>query len=288
MMRSRWLLLGMAAALMLGFFAGPASAAKTLTFSNQPADAVKGQAITTVALDALDGTLSGDSIQVLAASNTRVTLTSVPASSLSKTVRADGNGVATFTNISIGAPGTYVLRATASGSDPATSNSFRVFDAGKACDSSSPLCDPSTGVLTNKGMTAKVAGTSTGSGVVAVSLGIESAPVCPGDGPQYNHGPSVVSSFWNNINGEIVITMTISKAWDQQQSNNGASFYQVCFTYDIAGKTFTDKFGTPNVTTGLLPDCGPKQGPPCVQSKSKDQKGNVLIVIRVLEDAKCH
>ena len=287
MKRSRWLLLGMAAVLLAGMFASPVGAAETLTFVTQPANAVRGQTITTVHLDLTDGTVDGSFIQVLTAPNRRVNLTSVPASSLNKTVLSDGAGLATFTDISISAPGLYTLKATTTPTvPPATSNQFKIFDAGEACDSSTPLCDPITGSLGNRGMTAKAAGTSSDNGVIGVSLNIESAPVCPGDDPAlYNHGPSVVSAFWEHIDSEVVITLTISKAWDQDQPQNGAAFYQVCFTYDIVGKTFKDKFGN-TVEVGLLPDCGPRQGPPCVQSRTKDQKGNVKIVIRSLTDPK--
>jgi len=285
MKRSRWLLLGMAAVVMVGMFAVPASAAKTLTFLTQPAHAVKNQTITNVQMDAADGTLNGALVQVLAGANTRVTLTSAPASSLSRTVRADGDGVATFSGISIGTPGTYSLVASANSFDSATSNSFLIFDSGEAC-SGNAVCDPATGALTNAGMIAQAAGRSAAGGIVGMGLDIQSAPVCPGDDPAlFNHGPSVVTAFWDGIDGEVVVTLTISKAWDQLQANNGASFYQVCFTYDIAGKTFTDRFGNV-VEVGLLPDCAPGQGPPCVQSRTKDRKGNVKIVIRSLSDPK--
>jgi hypothetical protein len=278
----------MAAVLTLGFFtAAPTSAASSVSFTTQPADTLKTETITGTPLDALDGTVDGPFVAVQAVPNSTVTLTSNPAG-FQTTVATDGSGLATFTNISLSVPGTYTVTATSPNKGPKTSNHFRIFDAGDACGASDPTCDPSTGTLANRGQTAKVVGNpAQGGGVIAVSLDIESAPVCAGDGPQYNHGPSVVSAFWENIDGEVVISLSISKAWDQAQSNNGASFYQVCFTYDIAGKTFTDKFGN-TVSTGLLPDCGPKQGPPCVKSRSKDQKGNVLIVIRVLEDARCN
>jgi hypothetical protein len=289
MKRSRCVLSAMAAVLTLGLFtAAPTSAASTLTFTTPPADALKTQPITGTPLDALDGTVDGPFVAVQGTPNSTVTLTSSPASFAPTTVATDGNGVATFTSISIATPGTYTLTATSPNKSPATSSPFRIFDAGDACGNSDPTCDPSTGTLANKGEITKVAGNpTTGGGVIAVALDIESAPVCNGDGPQYNHGPSVVSAFWENIDGDVIITQTISKEWDQLQSNNGASFYQVCFTYDIAGKTFTDKFGNQNVTTGLLPDCGPKQGSPCVKSRTKDKKGNVIIVIRVKEDAHC-
>lgn len=287
MKRSRWLLLCLVTIFLVGLIATPSSAAKVLAFSTQPADAVKNQTITTLDLDALDGTINGSFVQVVAEQNVRVTVTSVP-SGVSRTVRAGADGVATFSNLSIGTPGTYTLTASAGGGwDSATSNSFRVFDSGEACGGSNATCDPVTGNLNANNETAKVSGNSNGDGVVGVALNIESAPVCPGDNEtEFNHGPGVLSAFWDNIAGEVVITLTISKAWDQLQPRNGASFYQVCFTYDQPGKTFTDKFGSV-VETGLLPDCGPQTGVPCIQSRSKNNKGNVVIVVRSPVDAKC-
>jgi hypothetical protein len=285
MKRSRWLLLGIVAMFTVTLLAAPASAAKALSFVTQPDDAIRNQTITTLPLDALDGTIDGSFIQVLADNNVRVTLTSVP-SGLSKTARAGADGIATFSTASIGTPGTFTLVASANGWDPATSDSFRIFDSGEAC-SGGAVCDPLTGSLNANNETAKVAGASNGGGVVGVALNIESAPVCPGDSDtEFNHGPGVLSAFWDNIGGEVTITLTISKAWDQIQPRNGASFYQVCFTYDQSGKTFPDKFGNV-VETGLLPDCGPSVGPPCIVSRNKNNKGNVVIVVRSPVDAKC-
>ncbi|MFY9587269.1 MAG: carboxypeptidase-like regulatory domain-containing protein [Actinomycetota bacterium] len=287
MKRSRWLLVGLVTIFIIGLLAAPSSAAKALSFVTQPSDAIRNQTITTLPLDALDGTVDGAAIQVLASSNTRVTLSSVP-SGTSQTVRAGADGIARFPSFSIGTPGTYTLVATANGFDPTpASSSFRIFDAGEAC-SGGGTCDPSTGNLNANNETAKVAGTSNGGGVVGVALNIESAPVCAGDSDtEFNHGPGVLSAFWNNIGGQVTITLTISKAWDQIQPRNGASFYQVCFTYDQPGKPpFTDKFGN-LVETGLLPDCGPSVGPPCIASRNKNNKGNVVIVVRSPVDAKC-
>jgi phospholipase C len=71
----------------------------------------------------------------------------------------------------------------------------------------------------------------------------------------------------------------VAKEIDQQQPNNGVAHYQVCLLSPDA--PFTDRFGNQDVTLGFLPDCGPPAplGPPCVQSKTKSQGGNVLIVV---------
>lgn len=288
MKRSRWLLLSMATIFAIGLLAAPASAAKTLTFSTQPSNAIKNQTITTIPLDQLDETIDGSFVQVLAAANTRVTVSSVPAG-VSRTVKAGADGIATFSNLSIGTPGIYTLTATANGWDPASSGEFRIFDAGEAC-SGGAVCDPSTGTLNNKGMIATVSGASQGGGVVGVALNIDSSPVCPGDDPvNFNHGPSVLTAFWDNMDGDVLMTLTISAAWDREQPRNGASFYQVCFTF-ANGKTFRDKFWTPGadeVEVGLLPDCGPQTGVPCVQSRTKSPKGAVIVVIRSPVDPVC-
>lgn len=293
MKRSRWLLLTLSAVLLLGALAGaPASAAKSVTFLTQPANTLMGQTITAASLDEVDGTVDGPYVQVQATPNTTVTLTSSPAG-LNEMVMADGSGVATFTSISIATPGQYTVTASSPQWDPATSNSFLVLETADACSGNSK-CDTTVGTLAGPtGETARVVGTPDGSGVVGVAKDIQSLGTCPGDSDTlFNHGPSVISAFWENMDGEVIITLTISKAWDQFQPQNGASFYQVCFTYDLIlengqPKTFKDKFGD-TVVTGLLPDCGkPDQGPACVKSRTKDKKGNVLIVIRALEDPLC-
>jgi hypothetical protein len=293
MKRSRWILLATIAVLMAGFVtAGPATGAKALAFGGQPADAEKGLAITTVKFDASDGTATGPFVTVIASSNTRVTV-SITGGSALQTVRADGNGVATFENLTIGTPGTYTLTATANGFDPSpASSSFRIFDSVDTCGGQSTTCNAPTGTLKDNRLVASFTGTSTSGGILASSIGIEGAPTCTGDGSYFNSLPGVVSAYWTNIDGEIVVTLTVSKSYDQEQANNGANFYQVCFTYDDIRlpngdpKTFTDRYGNENVTTGFLRDCGPKIGPPCVQSRSKDNKGNVKLVLRIPEDMK--
>jgi hypothetical protein len=296
MKRSRWLLLTLSAVLLLGVLAAaPASAAKSVTFVTQPAATLMGQTITSVSLDQVDGTVDGPFVQVQAVPNSTVNLTSNPAG-LNASAISDGSGIATFTGISgisLATPGEYTLTASSSQWGPATSSSFLVLETAAACSGNSK-CDTTVGTLAGPtGETARIVGTPEGSGVVGAAKDIESLGTCPGDSDtQFNHGPSVISAFWENMDGEVIITLTISKAWDQTQPQNGASFYQVCFTYDLIlengqPKTFEDKFGE-TVVTGLLPDCGrPDQGPACVKSRTKDKKGNVLIVIRALEDPLC-
>jgi hypothetical protein len=58
-----------------------------------------------------------------------------------------------------------------------------------------------------------------------------------------------------------------------QQANNGAAFYQVCYESPTA---FKDRFNN-TVNLGWLPDCkNVSNVPPCVQSITKDNAGNVL------------
>lgn len=293
MMRRTVLRLIVAATLVTGSMligAAPAPAAKTLTFGNQPADSQKNKPITATQFDANDNVIDGPYVTVQAGANTRVTVAIDGGANL-QTVRADGNGVATFTSLSIATPAVYTLKATASGWDPGFSNSFRIFDTVVTCSSNSPHCDTgAVGSLGANDMTAQVEGTAASPGLVAASLGIEDID-CPDFDPATMTAlPTTVSMFWENLSGEVVITLTIDKEYDHSQTNNGANFYQICFTYDIAGKTFKPRGWQPGdseVTVGLLPDCSPRQGPACIESRSKDKKGNVLLVVRVFEDAKC-
>ena len=294
MKRSRLLLLAITGALLVGVVAaGPASGAN-LVFGNQPADSQKGLVITSTKFDANQGGIDGPLVTVLAPANTSVTV-SITGGSALQTVVADGNGVATFDNLKIGTPGTYTLTATASGlNSSATSNSFRIFDSVATCNPNVGPCHAPTGSLKNNDLIADFTGSSVSGGILATSIGIESAPTCSAPaGTPYNPLPGVVSAYWTNLNGFVNVTLTVSKAYDQRQSNNGVSFYQICFTYDdikdVNGnpKTFADRYTGAQVTSGFLPDCGPKVGPPCVVSRNKTN-GQPIITLRIPEDMRFH
>ena len=62
-----------------------------------------------------------------------------------------------------------------------------------------------------------------------------------------------------------------------QTPNNGAAFYQVCYSSDTA---FVNRSGNV-VNTGLLPDCNAATPPPCVVSITKDKAGQIVEKVSV-------
>src|SRR5206468_6413232 len=131
-------------------------------------------------------------VTVLASANTRVTV-SITGGAALQTVRANGDGVAIFDNLTIDTPGTYTLTATANGYDASpASSSFRIFDSVSTCGGSSATCHSPTGNLKNNNLVADFTGTSASGGLLATSIDIEGAPTCTGDGSYCNSLPGVV------------------------------------------------------------------------------------------------
>src|SRR5262249_31728983 len=106
-------------------------------------------------------------------------------------------------------------------------------------------------------------------------------------GDSFNHAPAVTSGTGYNFTSTAPKLMVgkIPKAIVQQQPNNGAAFYRVCFEADVP---FTDRDGnlqTPDPITGLagpalLPDCNDAaSNPPSVQSITTPNAGDVLITL---------
>lgn len=84
-----------------------------------------------------------------------------------------------------------------------------------------------------------------------------------------------------DLSRTLTQTLSIAKAVVDQQPNNGAGNYVLC--YDAAGNTnhttFVDSGGQ-TVTVGFLPTCstaGLPAGNPCIESITKTQGGDLLI-----------
>ena len=77
------------------------------------------------------------------------------------------------------------------------------------------------------------------------------------------------------------VVIRIPKAQVQADPNNGAAFYQICYSNDSG---FIDRFGNavPANQESLLPDCifndaGVATNAPCVHLRNKTQAGDMLI-----------
>ncbi len=207
------------------------------------------------------------------------------------------SGVASFPALSLDKPGPYTLKA----SSPAASNTpvsgqFMVSDtvatcSGNGCSFTVPGGDNTYTTTPKRGSNGATFATSLNLPGLRVSCDFG-----PFDYPDSRQPNSVwyVYDDGNTGSGKTNVII-IDKAVVQATSENGASFYRVCYTSPDA---FTDRTGqpapadpwtTPNAAgqvgpsvyfgttwyTGLLPDCA-KKNPvaPCVVSWTGDSGGN--------------
>jgi hypothetical protein len=187
-------------------------------------------------------------------------------------------GVATFSSLSIDAPGTYTLRVTSPGLTSATSDAFRIDQVAVACVEDVTCSASLANGTTTFGVTAP-GNAGTDAGVLVLDNGIGVAIDCAGY-DELTATPTVIEG----PNRAKTVTSTIDKRTMNQLPNNGAAFLQMCFG---APYTFATRPGTPltGVDTngdsvadffyGLLPDCG---APPCVSSRNKTKAGDGVIV----------
>lgn len=273
-----------------------------LAWVTQPADAKVGQAVTSTPYDAVDGTVSGPSIEAQVesapygdASRTRVTFSSAEvtlqigvdpnqpeaSAGLSGTTTATAaSGLATFT------PGPridlhgldYTLLASSAGMTSGQSGQFNVSDA--AGDCSKGQCNN----LKTNGNTvnASVSSTST-SGVVALSIGVLDDLTCAG----YTPNPQQQSVTIFPLDVSSGSTMTVEITVLASIVDRAASQHRVCWA---STRTFTERDGTQadavtiageSMFQGLLPDCA-KRNPvaPCQITPSKqDKQGNVTLKV---------
>ena len=289
-----------------GFLLDPASAGNlsgTLTGScslaftsdGQPAGTAAGAVITSafdsqggpVKVEVLDG--SGQLITRSTAAVT-VAIGSNPGSgSLSGTVTANASGgIASFTNLSIDRPGIgYTLTATSPGITPATSADFTIWGSIQHC--STTPCSASSSTTTTTGTVTTSSASTTqllGFGIGGVSF------TCGGT---YHELSDPISfdvfspSGLAQPSAQFTASLEISKTVVQASGRPGASQWQICYA---SQQPFTAQPGTSGTTmiggvtynTGLLPDCSPSQGAPCVQARTKDNAGDVVVTFLATGD----
>ena len=189
-------------------------------------------------------------------------------------------GLATFGNLSVDAPGTYRLQATAPGAQPATSVPFTVQQVAIQCFEDVD-CAGSLATSRSQVDAAAFARPGTDAGFLQLSFNTGFRPDCAG----YEE----YSSDWALVlapDRQKLVTYTIDKRVMNASPNNGASFLQMCFA---APFTFATRAGAPPAEADVdgdghtdwyyatLPDCG---APPCVASRHKDRAGSGVIEVR--------
>ena len=187
-------------------------------------------------------------------------------------------GVASFSNLSIDAPGSYTLKASSPGLSSATSGAFRVDQVAVTC-AEDVTCSATLANGTTRFDVTAAGNAGTDAGVLVLDNAIGVAIDCTGY-DELTATPTVIEG----PNRAKTVTSTIDKRTMNQLPNNGASFLQMCFG---APYTFATRPGTPltGVDTngdsvadffyGLLPDCGTA---PCVSSRNKTKAGDGVIV----------
>ena len=257
----------------------PCSEPTALQFVTQPADAEIDTVITSVAGDPAAPSIQ---VEVVDGAGQRVedsdalislSLTGEPAAAkLTGNTAAAVDGVASFPSLEIDSAGRdYALTATAEGLTPATSDTFSIWDDLKIC-TVGVLC---RGEVTGDDMGAETTTTSATPGLLAMSLGVDDV-AC---GDSANHAPEVLTLDPRGLDGTATVTITISKEHDQQQSNNGVSFYEVCFQGDAKpGETEPPPAYLLPLCTSPLPS---ELAEPCLASRTKTQAGAVLLVVHM-------
>jgi hypothetical protein len=260
----------------------------TLSFVDQPANALANAAITSMGFQAGSpvevkaGDSNGDPIAGVTVNVSLLSPGGVAASLAGATTSvSDANGLAAFTSLSVDRPGYFNLHATANGFAPQDSSVFLI--AQVACR---------TSVCTSESLSTK----STGATVTLVSpssLDILSAGL-----GGYTYDCAGYASVTDPLGFDVwtadgrtfdpaassQVTLDISKQTVTISPNNGAPFYQICYASSVS---FPTRTGTavqttiPGSTTpffvGLLPDCSSSIPAPCVVSRHKGPSGDVLI-----------
>jgi hypothetical protein len=288
----------------IGFGTITASAATSLSFVGEPANAGVGAAITTTDFNVPAG---GPVTVQASAGQPSVTVTlclqnfsdANPSSDRcpsplgdpgfefggTTTRRADRTGLASFGNLTVAQNGEFVAYAKASGATPDTSVPFRIYDDFKVCANGSLDCNKSFGDLVSDQMSASVAGQRDGTAVIGGALDLDAFDC--GDIGVNSHAPHIFSFFVSGIPGAKTVVMVVAASFDKENAENGSAGYRVCFV-DDSGATPT--------TPRLLPNCSPSVTTDCVQSINKRGNskkappgaapGDVIITV-VLADGRC-
>ncbi|MFB3737962.1 MAG: hypothetical protein ACE14W_03225 [Candidatus Velamenicoccus archaeovorus] len=193
------------------------------------------------------------------------------------------NGVAAFTNISIGTTGEgYQLLATAPGFTDASSAPFSIGDA--ACPPNADCTFTETTEGTIGSTTGNVINGISSNGGPNGGVIISSSSNVAGDQIDcdgYTEHTNVTTTFTVTTGQMKTVTVTIDKKLVQADPDNGAAHYLVCYQNDTG---FYDVNGdwVPAGESGVLPDClGDLSNLPCRFSANKTKSGVMVIVYKV-------
>ena len=202
------------------------------------------------------------------------------------TVHAVG-GIAPFASLSIDKAGTgYSLAASSPGIAPDTSAFFDIWGSLTGCSGS---CSGSASSKT----TTEAITTSGSNDVLGIGLGGKSY-LC---GTSYSQTTDPVSFDLLDSSGtamggaEFSGTLEILKDAVKSSGHPGASSWQICYASTqaftpVPGTSGSVVFGSDTYFTGLLPDCSGTQLAPCVQARTKDNAGDVVITFLAIGDPK--
>jgi hypothetical protein len=279
---------------------GPSSLSTNITgacalrFVTQPASARVGQTITGTAYTPTGPAIS---VETVDGNGVRTTTSGTPITmsigaaaglgTLGGTLTVSTiNGLASFGDLSINAPGTYALRAstTVGGFTSVASNTFRVDTAAIACPEDITCTGTISDKTTKVDVTAIADPNSPDAGILTLSFGAGYVLDCAG---YTEFSPDTTLLTYSTDSRPKNLTVTIDKKQMNLLPNNGASFLNLCFgapaPFPTAGGgtavqqgTFDwNADGTPDpVYVGLLPDCG---APPCVDHRNNNGQGDGVL-----------
>jgi hypothetical protein len=205
-----------------------------------------------------------------------------------RTVATGADGVATFADLRISrsAEG-YTLTASAPDFAPVTSTPFDVYD--DLC-AAGERCETSAGDLATDQLRATASGTAgAGGGGLIVStqppVGGSGGCAPPPPGEKYTPLPTEVSLFGTPGVVDKLVTIRVSKEYDQTFPQNGAAHYQICARPEeptSVYSVFLDRYTGQQVGVGewgYLPDCAAISEPTvCVVSRTKNA-ADVLVTL---------
>jgi len=87
----------------------------------------------------------------------------------------------------------------------------------------------------------------------------------------------------------LTVSLEIDKSLVQSSGHPGASSWQICYASPskftaLPGTSGTATIGGVTYETGLLPDCSSTQAAPCVQTRNKNNAGDVIVTFLAFGD----
>jgi hypothetical protein len=265
----------------LAFGTPPSDAAVGAVLTGNPFDP-SGPPLTVAIVDGSGAPAAGVSVPVTVS----LAPGSGPGPLTGTTTQVTTNGVATFSDLRVGSPGLYAIKAEIPGQAPLFSAFFNVDTSGVACVENvtctvSADTGPSTLTLTAAG------NPQTDAGILRLSFGVGLQLDCDG----YTELTADTAVFEMTGGRAKTGSLQIDKS-QMKNKPNGAAHLQLCYG---APQPFTTRTGTAvqdgtfdwngdgvaePVYEGLLPDCD-CNAPPCISKRKKTNAGDGVIEARL-------